>query len=98
MTALVIASILLVLAVLYLAIVRPWHLRRGATDAEVRRSLPGDDLVPDPKCGYTQAVMIKASVSEVWSWLVQIGYKRAGWYSHDSLHCLMGIAGAVDDK
>ena len=98
MTALVIASILLVLAVLYLAVVRPWHLRRGATDAEVRRSLPGDDLVPDPKCGYTQAVTIKASVSEVWSWLVQIGYKRAGWYSHDWLHRLMGIAGSVDDK
>ena len=97
MTALVIAGILLVLAVLYLALVRPWQLRRGATDAEVRRALPGDDLVPEPKCGYTQAVTIKASASEIWPWLVQIGYKRAGWYSHDWLHRLMGIAGSVDD-
>jgi hypothetical protein len=78
--------------------IRPWHLRRGATDAEVRRALPGDDLVPDPKCGYTQAITIQASASEVWSWLVQIGYKRAGWYSHDWLHRLMGIAGSVDDE
>jgi hypothetical protein len=98
MTALVIASIPLVLGASYLAILRPWHLRRGATDAEVRRALPGDDLVPDPKCGYTQAVTIKASVSEVWPWIVQIGYKRAGWYSHDFLHRLMGIAGSVDDE
>ena len=98
MAGLVIASILLVLAVLYLAVLRPWQLRRGATDAEVRRSLPGDDLVPDPKCGYTQAVTIKAPVSEVWPWLVQIGYKRAGWYSHDLLHRLMGIAGSVDGE
>jgi hypothetical protein len=98
MTALVIASTLLVLAVLYLAIIRPWQLRRGATDAELRRALPGDDLVPDPKCGYTQAVTIKASASAVWPWLAQIGYKRAGWYSHDFLHRLMGIAGSVDDK
>jgi hypothetical protein len=82
----------------YAIVIRPWQLRRGATDAEVRRSLPGDDLVPDPKCGYTQAITIKASVSEVWPWLVQIGYKRAGWYSHDWLHRLMGIAGSVDDE
>ena len=82
----------------YAGMVRPWHLRLGATDAEVSRALPGDDLVPDPQCGYTQAVTIMGSASEVWSWLVQIGYKRAGWYSHDFLHRLMGIAGSVDDE
>ena len=79
-------------------LIRPWQLRRGATDAEVRRALPGDDLVPDPKCGYTQAVTIRAPASEVWPWLVQIGYKRAGWYTHDFLHRLVGIAGSVGDE
>jgi hypothetical protein len=78
-------------------VIRHWQLRRETTDVEVRRSLPGDDLVPDSKCGYTQAITIKASASEIWPWLVQIGYKRAGWYSHDSLHHLVGIAGCVDD-
>jgi hypothetical protein len=77
---------------------RSWYRKWGATEEEVRRSLSGDDLVPDPKCGYTQAITIKASVSEVWPWLVQIGYKRAGWYSHDFLHRLVGIAGCVDDE
>jgi len=88
----------LALALVYVFLVRPWHLTRGATKEEVQRSLPGDELVADPKCGYTQAVTIKTSVSEVWPWLVQIGYKRAGWYSHDFMHRLMGIAGCVDDE
>ena len=82
----------------YALVIRPWVLRRGATDAEALCSLPGDDLVSDPKCGYTQAITIEASASEVWPWLVQIGYQRAGWYSHDFLHRLVGIAGCVDDK
>ena len=75
-----------------------YKLGRGATKDEVRRSLPGDDLVPGPKSGYTQAITISAPKSEVWPWLVQIGYKRAGWYTHDFLHRLVGIAGCVDDE
>ena len=71
---------------------------RGATQDKDRRSLPGDDLVPSPKSGYTQAITIRAPKSKVWPWLVQIGYKRAGWYSHDFLHRLVGIAGCVDDE
>ena len=82
----------------YVFVIRPWHLRRGATDAEVRRYLPGDDLIPDSKSGFTQAITINASLSEVWPWLVQIGYKRAGWYTHDFLHRLVGIAGSVGNE
>jgi hypothetical protein len=79
-------------------VLRLWQLRKETSDAEVQGTLPGDDLVSAPKCGYTQAITIKAPVSEVWPWLVQIGYKRAGWYSHDFLHRLVGIAGCVDDE
>ena len=75
-----------------------YKLGRGATQDEVRRSLPGDDLVPSPKSGYTQAITIRAPKSRVWPWLVQIGYKRAGWYTYDFLHRLVGIAGCVDDE
>lgn len=81
----------------YVLLIRPWHLRWGATDAEVQRSLPADDLVPNPDFEYTQAIAIQASPIEVWPWLVQIGYKRAGWYSHDWIHRILGIAGSVDD-
>jgi proline iminopeptidase len=77
---------------------RRYKVGTGATHDEARRSLPGDDLVPSPKSGYTQAITIGAPKSEVWPWLVQIGYKRAGWYTHDFLHRLVGIAGCVDDE
>jgi hypothetical protein len=30
----------------YLQVIRPWQLRWGATDDEVRQAMPGDDLVP----------------------------------------------------
>jgi hypothetical protein len=73
-------------------------LREGPNQTEASRSLPGDDLVPSPRTGYTQAITINAPKSEVWSWLVQIGCKRAGWYSYDFLHRLMGVAGSVDDE
>jgi len=66
--------------------------------SKLERSLPGDDLVPSPKSGYTQAITIGAPKSAVWPWLVQIGYKRAGWYSYDFLHRMVGIAGCVDDE
>lgn len=83
---------------LYVFVVLPWQLRRGATMAKLDRSLPGDDLLASPRTGYTQAITIRAPKAEVWQWLVQIGYKRAGWYTYDFLHRLVGIAGCVDDE
>jgi hypothetical protein len=85
----------LALAVVYVFFVRPWHLTRGATIDEVQRSLPGDELVPDPKFVWNQAVTIHAPAAEVWPWVVQIGNKRAGWYSWDAIHRLLGVAGSV---
>ncbi|MGD2177899.1 MAG: hypothetical protein PVG71_08775 [Anaerolineae bacterium] len=85
-----------VFAVVYAFAVRPWHLHRGATKDELQRSLPGDELVPDPKFVWTQAITIDAPVAEVWRWLVQIGNQRAGWYSWDTIHRLLGVAGSVD--
>jgi len=39
---------LIVLVLAYLARVRPWQLRWGAIDAEIKRSMPGDDIVGKP--------------------------------------------------
>jgi len=85
------------LGALYALVIHPWHLRMGATRDEVRRALPGDDLVPNPRYTWTQAITIRAPAAEVWPWLVQIGNKRAGWYSWDAIHRLLGTAGSVDD-
>jgi hypothetical protein len=69
---------------------RPWRTRWGATDAEVRKKLPGDELMPHPKWGYTHAVTIKAPVAEVWPWIVQMGQGKAGFYSYEFLENLVG--------
>jgi hypothetical protein len=80
MTALgIIAAILII----YLLIIRPWHLKWGATGNEVKRSLPGDDLVNKPDFNATRGISIAAAPDEIWKWIVQIGSKRAGWYSID---------------
>jgi hypothetical protein len=64
---------------------RPWHLRWGSTDEEVRRSLPGDDVVIDPTFNATRAVTVHATPDAIWPWIVQMGYGRAGWYTYDLL-------------
>src|SRR4051794_18649100 len=74
----------------YSLVVRPWHLRWGATEDEARASLLGDDLVPQPRLRSTRALTIDASVRDVWLWLAQIGQHRAGFYSYAWLENLVG--------
>lgn len=74
----------------YLFVIRPWHLCWGLTDDEVSRSLPGDELVPQPKQKATRAMTIQAPASDVWPWLVQLGQGRGGLYSYDWLENLIG--------
>jgi len=31
----------------YFLVIKPWHVRWGATDAEVAMAMPGDGLIPD---------------------------------------------------
>jgi hypothetical protein len=69
----------------YVKLWRPWQLRWGATDDELTRPLPGDDLVPKPTFNATRAISIGAPPGRVWPWLIQVGTKRAGWYSYDLL-------------
>jgi hypothetical protein len=61
---------------------RHWHLRWGATDEEVRGSMPGDEIVPNPSFNATRAITIDAPPELVWPWIVQMGYRRAGFYTY----------------
>jgi hypothetical protein len=54
---------------------------RGATPRERRRRMPGDDLVPGAQVSITRAATLPAGPAEVWPWLVQMGWGRAGWYT-----------------
>ena len=64
--------------------------RWGADAEEVGAPMPGDDLVPAPRLGYTRAVTIGAPVDAVWPWLAQMGQGRGGLYSYDGLENLLG--------
>ena len=78
---------------MYLLIYRPQQLRWGATDEEVARAMPGDQIQPQPIFNATRAVTIDARPEQIWPWLVQMGYKRAGFYGYDALDNA-GIASA----
>jgi hypothetical protein len=69
----------------YLLLIRPWHLTWGATDEEVRRPMPGDGIHATPSFSGTRAVTVEAGPEHIWPWLVQMGYRRAGFYSYDRL-------------
>jgi len=84
-TGLKILAIAAAVTVTYVKIWRPWELTWGATPDEVSRPLPGDDLVTRPTFNATRAISIDAPPEEIWPWLVQVGNKRAGWYSYDLL-------------
>jgi hypothetical protein len=76
---------LVVLALVVWYVYRPWALSWGATDEEVARAMPGDELVLDPSFCATRAVTIDAPPEQIWPWIVQMGYQQAGFYSYDRL-------------
>lgn len=82
--------VIIILFLVYLLLVRPWIMRMGATDREISASLPGDGLVIQPVTKYTQAITINAPREIVWGYLIQVGYRRAGWYNWDFINRMAG--------
>ena len=79
---------------LFCVVHRPWQVNWGATADEARRRMPGDEIVKNPSFDATRAVTVAAPPEQIWPWIVQIGYGRAGFYSWDILDN-DGIASAV---
>lgn len=75
----------------YFFALRPWHLRWGATDEELKETLPGDEIKSEAKVQITHAITIDAPSEVVWKWLVQIGQNRGGFYSYDWLENLIDL-------
>jgi len=83
---LVVAAIILgALFLLNYYVIRPWQHTWGATAAEARRAMPGDELVGSPDFNATRALTVNADPAAIWPWLKQLGYKRGGFYSYDYL-------------
>ena len=53
--------------------IRPWFMHWGATDSEVERDLPGDDLTSNSAWQATRGITIHAPVETVWTSLMQAG-------------------------
>lgn len=84
MTAFILIMIIIAGIVLtYLLVIRPWHLKWGATKQEAMLSLPGDNIVLKPDFIGTRGITIHSTPELIWPWIIQIGSKRAGWYSID---------------
>jgi hypothetical protein len=81
---------LIVAHVLLTPVIGRRRLTWGATAEETQLRLPGDELVPRPKWGFTYAVTIAAPPAEVWPWIAQIGQGRGGFYSYQTLENLVG--------
>jgi hypothetical protein len=91
MRTLFLLLVLLVVTVyFYPRVIRPWHLRWGATTAEAAAKRPGDEIIPDPRINATHAITIQAPASEVWPWIIQIGQGRGGFYSYTWMENLVG--------
>jgi hypothetical protein len=69
----------------YLRWIRPRAFSWGATGEEAGRPMAGDELCPRPQLNATRAVTIAARPEDIWPWLVQWGWNRAGFYSYDLL-------------
>ena len=78
------------LVLCYAFVIRPWHIRWGATDEEVEGEMPGDHLLPEAGMVTTRAITIAASAGDIWPWLVQMGQGRGGLYSYDWLENIAG--------
>lgn len=75
----------------YWLLVRPWHQKWGATNQEADASFSGDELIPYAPWRTTHAITIQAPIEMVWSWVVQMGQGRGGFYSYDWLENLFGM-------
>ena len=76
---------LLVMVFVYLVFLHPWQMRWGATDAEIKRAMPGDEIVGRASFESTRAITIHASAQRIYPWIIQTGVNRAGLYSYNIL-------------
>jgi len=96
---LAVLTVLFLVGVSYFSWIRPYQLNWRATNEEVGQRMAGDDLNPDPSFLATRAITIAGSPDEIWPWLLQMGYGRAGFYGYDLLENIgspMGIRSAEE--
>jgi len=76
-------ALIALVTALYLLLARPYQLNWGATEEEQKQAMPGDHLDTDPEFFTTRGITIEGTPEEIWPWLIQMGYQRAGYYGYD---------------
>jgi hypothetical protein len=86
------ACIATALCGLYCVLCRRPILTWGATDAEARARLPGDELLEGADGVATRAIWMNAPAAAVWPWLAQMGpCPRGGAYTYDWIENLLHL-------
>jgi hypothetical protein len=93
--ALALLAALMISAIILLT---PWMDRWGATDAEIKATFPGDELVPSPLSFVNHAVTINAMPEEIYPWLVQMGADKGALYSYTLLETLIACPQSNADR
>jgi hypothetical protein len=82
------------MAVMVAALLTPFSRgRRGRWGAGAQAAAgryPGDELVPEPRWGWTHGIEVEAPAADVWPWVAQVGADRGGFYSYQWLENLIG--------
>jgi hypothetical protein len=79
-------------AMLYWVLLRRPILNWGATPAEARSRLPGDEFLEDADGVATRAITIDAPAAAVWPWIAQMGPSpRGGAYTYDWIENLLRL-------
>ena len=70
----------------------------GSSHHEQQLTLGGDEIVSSPQLETTHAITIHRSPDEVWPWLIQMGYGRAGWYTPTWVDRLWRVRNPSSDR
>jgi hypothetical protein len=87
-------------AAVYGLVVRPWHKSWGAEPIDVKRPMPGDDIVKGADEVTNRAINIEAEPEDIWPWLVMEKRFRVPLgaaaelrvVSIDEQHCMVLVA------
>jgi len=92
----ILAALVLIALIMaaYLLWARPYQLQWGATQEEIERPMPGDELDSHPTFLATRAITIEGTPHEIWPWLIQMGFDRAGYYGYDIIENAGSKSGA----
>lgn len=80
----------LLITVVYWFFIHPTYMNWGATSAEIKMKLPGDELISSNRIVSTRAIDIKAKKENIWPWIAQTGQNRGGFNSYYWLENLFG--------